>query len=62
VKNRNGSSPASSAARKRIRRNEDTLIADLRSKIAKLEERKVRKALKADPALKLADKLVRQLR
>jgi len=50
------------ATRKRTRRNEDTLIADLQAKIAKLQERKTRKAMKSDPVLKLADKLVRQLK
>jgi len=51
-----------STPKKRTRRNEDTLIADLQAKIAKLQERKVRKSMKADPVLKLADKLVRQLK
>lgn len=50
------------APAKRIRRNEETLIAALQAKIAVLQERKARKALKGDPVLKLADKLVRALK
>ena len=49
-------------AKKRIRRDEETLIAALKEKIATLEERKARKALKGDPTLKLVDKLVRTLK
>jgi uncharacterized protein YqeY len=53
---------SANGTRKRTRRNEDTLIADLQAKIAKLQERKERKAMRKDPALKLADKLLRQLK
>src|SRR4030095_2432137 len=59
---RNTNSITPTPAKKRIRRNEETLIAALQAKIAKLEERKARKAAKADPTLKLADKLVRMLK
>jgi uncharacterized protein YqeY len=59
---RTSSVSSANGTRKRTRRNEDTLIADLQAKIAKLQDRKVRKAMKADPVLKLADKLARQLK
>ena len=40
---------STSTPKKRARRNEDTLIADLQAKIAKIQERKTRKAMNADP-------------
>jgi uncharacterized protein YqeY len=47
---------------KRVRRTYDEIIAALKQKVNELEERKRSKTLKADPALKLAQKLVKMLR
>lgn len=48
--------------RKRIRRDEDQLIAALRAKIDALERRKQMKALRQDPTLKLADRVAKALK
>lgn len=59
---RNTHTGTSAPSTKRIRRNEETLIAALQARIVLLQERSARKAAKADPVLRLAAKLVRQLR
>lgn len=51
-----------SGGRKRIRRNEDQLIAALQAKIDALERRKQMKALRQDPTLKLADRVAKALK
>jgi len=50
------------AGQRRTRRSYDEMIQALRHKISQLEDRKKAKALRSDPALKLASKLVRSLR
>lgn len=47
---------------KRSRRTYDEMIAALKQKVATLEDRKRMKAMKADPTLKLAQKLARALK
>ena len=51
-----------SSSKTRIRRTEEQLIQALHDKISKLEERKAKRAVKADPALRLANKLVKSLK
>lgn len=46
---------------KRIRRNEDQLIADLEAKIAQLQRRAAQKKVKRDPALKHVSAAVRSI-
>lgn len=53
---------SSSPKGRRHRRSEDELIAALQAKISMLERRKQVRAVKQDPALKLADKLIRSLK
>ncbi len=52
----------SASGKRRHRRTEEELIAALQHRIAELERRKQLRAVKKDPVLKLADKLVRALR
>ena len=47
---------------KRIRRTYDEIITALKQRVSELEEKKRMKALKADPALKLAQKTAKMLR
>ncbi|MBL8696292.1 MAG: hypothetical protein JNJ88_19505 [Planctomycetes bacterium] len=47
---------------KRNRRTYDQIIDALKQKISQLEERKRNKAVKLDPALKLASKLTKMLK
>ena len=60
--NRQTESSSASPARKRHRRTEEELIQALHAKISMLERRKQMRAVKQDPTLKLADKLVRSLK
>jgi hypothetical protein len=46
---------------KRVRRNEDQLIADLEAKIAQLQRRAAQKKVKRDPALKHISAAVRSI-
>jgi uncharacterized protein YqeY len=50
------------AGKKRHRRGEDELIAALQVKIEALERKKHMRALRQDPTLKLADRVLKQLR
>jgi hypothetical protein len=50
-----------SNATKRIRRNEDQLIADLEAKIAQLQRRAAQKKVKRDPALKHINAAVKSI-
>jgi uncharacterized protein YqeY len=50
------------APKTRTRRTEDQRIEELQAKIARLEERKTQRSVKADPTLRLASKLVKTLR
>lgn len=47
---------------KRVRRTYDEIIHALKVRVQELEEKKRMKALKADPSLKLAQKLTKTLR
>jgi thiamine monophosphate synthase len=53
---------SSPSSRRRKRRSEDEIISALQAKITMLERRKQMRAVKQDPVLKLADKLVRTLK
>lgn len=48
--------------KRRHRRTEEELIEDLKKKITYLEQRKQLRAVKSDPVLKLAHKLLRSLK
>jgi hypothetical protein len=50
-----------STATKRIRRNEEQLIADLEAKIAHLQQRAAQRKVKRDPALKHINAAVRSI-
>ena len=50
-----------STATKRIRRNEDQLIADLEAKIAQLQRRAAQKKVKRDPTLKYISAAVKAI-
>jgi hypothetical protein len=47
---------------KRVRRTYDEIIAALKQKVVSLEEKKRLKQMKADPSMKLAQKIARGLR
>lgn len=53
--------PAKST-RRRHRRTEEELIQALQAKIALLEQKKIQRAMKQDPVLRVADKAIRALK